>query len=140
MRTLVQTLSLLLLMLVINAALADIAVVSARDGGIETLSEDEAQLLYLGRLTALRDGTQVRLLDLPPGDVRDQFYRLLTGRNPVQIRAYWSRMVFTGRGRPPRQMESSTEMVETLRREPNSIGYLPAHTVPPDLRILMFLP
>jgi hypothetical protein len=39
-------------------------------------------------------------VDLPNGQVRDEFYLKLTGKNPAQIQAYWSRLVFTGRALP----------------------------------------
>ncbi len=90
----------ILLTLAAPAARAEIVLVTAIDSTISELSRDEAEQLYMGRRAALSARGALLLLDLPTGPVRDQFYRLLTGKNPSQIRAYWSRMVFTGRALP----------------------------------------
>lgn len=113
--------------------------VSARNSAISNISREEAEQLYLGRLNALRDGTPVRLLDLPAGPIRNAFYQQLTGKNPTQTRAYWSRIVFTGRARPPREVAGPEQLLAALKQDPNLIGYLHVYELSPDLRILLHL-
>ena len=120
-------------------AFAELAIVSAPDGIVTDLSRSQAERLYLGRTSTLPDNTPVKLIDLPPGPERDRFYLLLTGKNPVQTRAYWSRQVFTGRALPPRQASSVDEMREWVRSEPNAIGYLPTEAVDARVRILLLV-
>jgi hypothetical protein len=123
-----------------GGATAEIALVTRIDGAIASLSREEAEQLYLGRLSALRSGTPVRLLDLPPGPTRDAFYLWLTGKNGAQTRAYWSRMVFTGRARPPREVADGAALRAALRDDPHLIGYLPTTELVPELRVLLRLP
>jgi hypothetical protein len=123
-----------------GTAAAEIVVVTRAHGAIESLTREEAEQLYLGRLSALRDGTPVKLLDLPSGPIRNAFYTALIGKNAAQTRAYWSRMVFTGRARPPREVLDVGQMREQLRSDPVFIGYLPAAEVEADLRVLLRLP
>jgi hypothetical protein len=123
-----------------GTAAAEIVVVTRAHGAIESLTREEAEQLYLGRLSALRDGTPVKLLDLPSGPIRDAFYAALIGKNAAQTRAYWSRMVFTGRARPPREVLDVEQMREQLRSDPGFIGYLPSAEVDADLRVLVRLP
>ncbi|MDX9699080.1 MAG: hypothetical protein RBT55_05830 [Rhodocyclaceae bacterium] len=127
----------LFLLIWATPGLADLAIVTARDSAIETLDRDVAEQLYLGRLNALRDGTSVRLLDLPQGPERDRFYQRLIGKNPLQTRAYWSRMVFSGRVRPPRELRTPTAVREALQQDAHLIGYLPEAEITPELRILL---
>lgn len=35
--------------------------------------------------------------------LRDAFYTKVTSKSPAQIKAYWSKIVFTGKGQPPRK-------------------------------------
>lgn len=123
-----------------DEAMADIVLVTAADGPIVQISREEAEQLYLGRLSALRDGTPVRLLDLPAGETRDDFYLRLLGKNSIQTRAYWSRMVFTGRARPPREVADEAELRALMSRDPNLIGYLAEGARTSDLRVLLRLP
>ncbi|WP_374486666.1 hypothetical protein [Zoogloea sp.] len=116
-----------------------VLVASARSAGIE-LNHERAENLYLGNTTTLADGTPVKLIDLPNGMLRDDFYLKLTGKNPAQIRAYWSRQVFTGRALPPREAGSVAEARQWLTDIPNLIGYLERSDVPAGARILLRFP
>lgn len=130
-------LTLCLCMAIPATALSQTVLVSASDSAITHISREEAEQLYLGRLSALRDGTPVRLLDLAPGPSRNAFYQRLIGKNPTQTRAYWSRIVFTGRARPPREVAGPEELRNALNQDPNLIGYLPVGELAPDLRVLL---
>ena len=106
-----------------------VVLVSARAGGIPELDRETAAQLYLGRRTSLPDGRGARLLDLPAGPERDLFYQRLTGKNPSQIRAYWSRMVFTGRAHPPHEANDQEDALRRVLTDPSALAYLPAASV-----------
>ncbi|WP_332674378.1 hypothetical protein [Aromatoleum sp.] len=117
-----------------------IVVVAGEGSAIPALSKEQAEQLYLGRASTLLGGTPVSLADLPPGATRDRFYAGLTGKNPSQIRAHWSRMVFTGRALPPREVADAEQLRSLLAADPNLIGYLPAAAANDHLKILLRLP
>ena len=130
----------ILLTLAAPTARAEIVLVTAIDSTVSELSRDEAEQLYMGRRAALSARGALLLLDLPTGPVRDQFYRLLTGKNPSQIRAYWSRMVFTGRALPPTESADVNDARRILLENPNAIAYLPStYADDPSLRVLLRL-
>lgn len=117
-----------------------LAVISARAGGITALDRETAEQLFLGRRTTLADGRGVTLIDLPAGAERDRFYLQLTRKNPSQIRAYWSRLVFTGRAQPPREASSVDEARRLVLESQGSIAYLPRTAAnDPGLQILFIL-
>ena len=123
------------------AASSGLILVTAAGSPIANLSRDEAEQLYLGRRTTLDNGTPVTLLDLPAGELRDRFYLYLTGKNPNQIRAHWSRQVFTGRALPPREIRNSTDLGAQLDRASETIGYLAEGSLDTSkLRVLLRLP
>ena len=106
-----------------------VVLVSARAGGIPELDRETAAQLYLGRRTSMPDGRSARLLDLPAGPERDLFYERLTAKNPSQIRAYWSRMVFTGRAHPPHEANDQEDALRRVLTDPSALAYLPAASV-----------
>lgn len=117
-----------------------LAVVSAREGGMTELDRESAEQLYLGRRTTLPNGRAVTLVDLPAGPIRDRFYLQLTRKNPSQIRAYWSRLVFTGRAQPPREATDADEARRIVLSSPGAIAYLPLEAaLDPSLVILLTL-
>ncbi len=123
-----------------GAALAQVVVVAGARSPVESLSREQAEQLYLGRLRHLADGTAVTLVDLPPGPTRDLFYQALTGRNPAQTRAYWSRMVFTGRALPPKEARGIEEAISWIDANPSFVGYLPESEADERVRVLLRLP
>lgn len=82
-------------------AQADLVVVTGSNSSITSLTENEVRQLFSGQLKTVA-GQRVQPLDLPnSGQHREEFYRKLMGRTPEQMRAYWTRLIFTGQGKPP---------------------------------------
>ena len=122
------------------AAQAEIVIVTSQRSGAIELSREQAEKLYLGRATTLIDGTPVKLVDLPNGATRDDFYLKLTNKNPAQIVAYRSRLVFNGRATPPIEADNVGEARQWLTETPNLIGYLERTDITSGMRILLRLP
>ncbi len=135
-----RTLLLLAALLASSPNRAEILIVTSNRSGPIELTREQAEKLYLGRSTTLSDGSSASLVDLPNGSVRDEFYLKLTGKNPAQIQAYWSRLVFTGRALPPREARSMAEARQWLTDTPNLIGYLDRNEPTAGMRILLRLP
>ncbi len=122
------------------AARAEIVIVTSQRSGAIELSREQAEKLYLGRATTLSDGTPVKLVDLPNGATRDDFYLKLTNKNPAQIVAYRSRLVFNGRTTPPLEADNVGEARIWLAETPNLIGYLERTDITSGMRVLLRLP
>lgn len=129
-----------LALLCMNAASAEILVVAGARSALPELARDTIEQLYLGRVRNLADGTPVMLADLPAGTLRDGFYRRLTGKNPAQIRAHWSRMVFTGRALPPQEATDVEQLRQWLAANPQMIGYLAPADADARVKVLLRLP
>jgi hypothetical protein len=62
------------------------------------------QDIFLGKTARFPDGSQAVPVDQSEGTiVRDEFYNKLVGKSAAQMKAYWSKIIFTGRGQPPRR-------------------------------------
>ena len=140
-RALISLLAAAALIALARPAAAETVIVCAPHSPITALTRNEAEQLYLGRTRKLAGGIAVTPVDLPAGAARDHFYRQLTGKNPGQIRAYWSRLVFTGRALPPPEAASAAEALAWLDANPDFIAYMPAQEVATrNVRVLLRLP
>lgn len=120
---------------------ADFVVIVAVHSPVTTLSSNELADIYLGRLNRLPDGRIVLPVDRVESDaVQDAFYREILQRNAAQLRAHWSRQVFTGRGKPPRQLQSGAELVDFIARNPSAIGFVEPALVTPSVRVVRIDP
>lgn len=93
--------------------------------------------IFLGKTSRFPDGTQAVPIDQPEDSpLRDRFYSQFTGKSPAQVKAYWSKIIFTGRGQPPRQATSSAEAKKIIVENPNAIGYIESRLVDGTVRVL----
>lgn len=120
--------------------MAEVVVVVGKDSPISSLSESQLRQLYLegsGRI----GGISVKALDLPEDNrARKDFYQEAVGKTPAQMKSYWARMIFTGRGAPPRMVSGNRAMQVMLENNPELIGYLPGDQVSSGLKVLYRLP
>ena len=89
------------------------------------ISSEHIKKIFLGQLNELPDGTEAIPVNLKTGsDIRINFDKELLGKNPSQIKAYWSSQVFTGRGSPPKEVDSSQKCLNMIAENKNVICYI----------------
>jgi len=138
MKRIALTLLGLALNLSVNGAVADVvAVVSARNP-VASLSRHQIADIFLGKAQRFPDGRPAVPVDQREGAAeRDAFYLEVTGRSPAQIKAYWSKIIFTGRGQPPPEVSNSRQVKQFIAEHPNAIGYIDDKLVDDSVRVLL---
>ena len=125
-----------LLLMLSTAAQAEPVVVVSASSSLGALTQDEVPQIFNGQ-TRRVSGISVKPLDLPSrGGARNDFYQQVLGKSAEQMKSYWARMIFTGRGMPPREVSSEQEMVMLVGSNRNFVGYLDALLVTPDLKVV----
>ena len=118
-----------------------IVVVVNASSGVEALSRNEVINIFLGSFRQMPSGQTAVPVDLPKGNpTRAEFYRLLVGKNPAEINTYWSRIVFSGKTRPPVQAERVEDAVSMVHNSASAVTYLERSKVSGRLRIVFELP
>lgn len=93
--------------------------------------------MYLGRATRFPDGRPVVPLDQEYGaSARDRFYTEFVGRTPAEVKAHWSKLIFTGRGRPPQRLTGDEAVRRRVAEDASAIGYIDISAVDASVRIL----
>lgn len=112
-----------------------IAVVVRADSSLRAMSLDEVYALFV-----LDQRQQYAPIDLPESDpTRAAFYMRLAKKNLTMMRALRSRLVFTGTGRPPQQLEMAAALAR-VAADHNAVAYLPAAGIPAGIRAIASLP
>jgi ABC-type phosphate transport system substrate-binding protein len=116
-----------------------VVVVSARSP-IDSLRADQVAAIFLGQAPRFPNGAVATALDQPIGSFeRDQFYLRVTGKTPALLKAYWSKMVFTGRGQPPRELAGSAAVRKAVADDPGLIGYIEREALDPSVRQVLLV-
>ena len=119
-----------------NAA-PDVVVVVSTDSAMTSLSRTLLADIYLGRTHNMPDGTPIVPLDQSEAStLHGEFYEEFLDKSPAQIKAHWSKLIFTGRGRPPRSVANSEQMAAVVAENPGAIGYVDAGQIDSRLRVV----
>lgn len=119
------------------AASAGIAVVVHPSNGAE-LSKDDLSRLYTGRTNNFPDGSSAVPINLADASaLRAAFDEKALGRSSSQIKAYWSKLVFTGKGTPPKEVATPAEVLQLVANNPNIVGYVDAAEVTPAVKVVL---
>ncbi len=118
------------------AAHAEIVVVGHPSAPV--LTKSEAEQIFLGKTRLFPNKTAVKPFDLPETEqIYQHFYQKLANKTPLVLRAYWSRMIFTGSGEPPKTVEDADELKQMITEDPRVLGYLEREDVDESVKILL---
>jgi hypothetical protein len=128
----------LTLSLGISAVSADVVAVVSSKSAITTLSKNQLMDIFFGRTTSFPDGSHAVPIDQTEGSaLRDEFYSRIAGMSPAQVKAFWSKIIFTGRGQPPKTVATSLEAKKLLVENPNTISYIDQSLVDSSVRVVL---
>ena len=101
-----------------------VVIVSARSP-VTSLRADQVADIFLGQIANFPSGAEVVALDQRIGSPeRDEFYAKVTSKTPPLVKAYWTKMIFTGRGQPPKEVSGSAAIRKMVAENPSLIGYI----------------
>ncbi len=137
MNNLIKSVLLMSLLLGIQSAYAQVAVVVSAKSDVATMTADQVSSIFLGKSDKYPNGSTALPIDQPAASpIRVQFYDKVTGKSEAQVKSAWSRLVFSGKGTPPKEIASSAEVKKLVSSNPNTIGYIEKSAVDPSVKVV----
>lgn len=119
-----------------HKVLAEVAVV-VNKSNTSSFDDNTIKRMFLGKAKTYSNGKSVILVSVGYGDAAtDEFNSKVIGKSSSQVKAYWSRILFTGKGTPPQEMSSSAEVISTVANNPDAIGYVDASAVNDTVKVI----
>ncbi len=116
-------------------ALAELVVVVNPKSTAGAMNQEQIAQFFLGISTTLRP------LDQADGSpIRAEFYKKVAEKEPSQVKAIWSKLVFTGKGKPPKEYSSSADVKKAIDADPNAIGYIEKSAVDSSVKVIFTVP
>lgn len=124
------------LMMAATFASAEVVVIVNASSSVNSATAEDIQQLFLGKRSNI-GGVELTPIDQSEGnEARESFYAKVVNRTPTQLNAYWSRLIFTGKGKPPKQYFDDAEVVETVLEEEDAVGYIDSSAVTEGIKVI----
>lgn len=108
-----------------SAGAADLVVIVSAKSPVAALRADQVADIFLAQTGRFPGGEEASAIDQPLGSpLRDEFYSKVAAKSPALMKAYWTKMIFTGRGQPPREAPNNAAVRRMVAENPSLIGYI----------------
>ena len=116
------------------STLAEVVVIVHPSNG-SALSAKNVQRIFLGKEKKFANGSAASPINQAAGAAaRGEFDTSVLGRSSTQVSAYWSKLVFTGKGIPPKEVADDAAMVAAVAADASAIGYVDSSAVTGDVK------
>jgi len=90
-----------------------------------SMSHTDVARIFLGKSTQFPSGELAEPLDVDPSHPNYHvFAREVLNKSPSQLRAYWAKQIFTGRGLPPKSAKDEEELRTLVAENKRYLSYI----------------
>lgn len=114
-----------------------VQVITNPDVPVSSVSQNALRAMFAMKLLQWPDGRPVRVFVLPDDNpLHRAFCKEKLELYPYQLRQTWDRLVYSGTGQAPTEVDSETEMLSRVARTPGAIGYVRNSRLNDAVRVL----
>lgn len=140
MKTMIKTLALCLVTLFTSmaslTAWSEVAVI-VNPSVAGDISESDIKRIFLGKKKSFPGGGEVIPIDQKEGSsAKVSFVTTALGKNEQQMKAYWAQRLFTGKGTPPKVVDTDAEVKKLVSENPAVIGYIDASAADGSVKVV----
>lgn len=119
-----------------TSALAEIVIV-VHPSNTSNLDQRSISRIFLGKEKKFPNGAvAIPINQLASNAASSEFNSKVLKKSARQLKAYWSKLLFTGKGTPPKNMDTSAEVILLVSSNPNLIGYIQGSEVTDSIRVV----
>lgn len=120
------------------AAQAEVSVIGNKNITVDSVTLKQAKKLWLGKLKKLSGAGKISVVDQTVGNAaRTEFYRKVVKKKPNQLKAYWAKVIFTGKAFPPEKLIDDAAVLEWVANTPGALGYVDSAAVNGSVKLLL---
>src|SRR2546430_1200810 len=109
------------------AATDEYKIIVNRDNPVGAIELPFLRDAFLRKAADWDGGVVIRPIDLPSRfAVRVRFVQDVLKKTPSQLKNYWNQQIFSGKGVPPPEADTTAAVVAYVLANRGAVGYLPA--------------
>lgn len=115
----------------------DISVIVSPSTAVDSLASEDVMRIFLGKSKEFPNSLNATPIAQREGsDIRTSFVSKVLKKTAEQEKAYWSQLIFTGRGAPPDELGSDAEVKKQVSGNPGTVGYINSSAVDNSVKVL----
>jgi ABC-type phosphate transport system substrate-binding protein len=116
-------------------AMAETVVIVNKANPATRMFSEQASQFFLGKSTMFTPVDQAE-----GSHIRNDFYQKVAEKDAAQVKAIWSKLVFTGKATPPKEYKSNADVKKAVADDPKAIGYIDKSAVDDTVKVILTLP
>lgn len=114
-----------------------IVVVTNLNNEVQVLDKKGLIDLFMGKYSAFPNGKEATPIDVElESELKSQFYKSLVGLPLARVNAYWSRLKFSGRVKPPAVEQTIDDVKMRLEEDESALAYVYESTVTDSMKVV----
>ncbi len=131
-----RCISLIFLLVFSLSTSAEIAVI-VHLSNTDKMNSQAISQLFLGQVSSFPSGGVAIPIALARGNsYREYFNATVLKKTENQYKAFWSRLVFTGKAAPPNELDDSEQLRDLVAKNPALIGYIDEDSVDDSVKVI----
>lgn len=120
---------------------AALAIIVHPGNSLPGITADEAANIYLAKVGIFSNGARAIPVDQAANSPsRKKFYSSVIKKDDSTLKVYWSKLLFTGKANPPRELADDAAVKNWVAGNPEAIGYVDGKFVDGSVKVLLIIP
>jgi len=116
----------------------DYLVIAHSSSGADALASQALSDIFLKKTKTWPDGASVTPVDqVSRSPVRGKFSLAIHKKPLGAIKAYWNKLIFSGKGTPPQELGTDAEIIAFVMATPGAIGYVDPSTNTSGVKVIV---
>lgn len=108
----------------------NLVVIANPGSGVTALTQDDVSRIFLAKTKSFPNDKPALPINQNEGSaVRAAFEEKVLKKTPSQVNAYWTQLLFTGKGTPPKDAGADADVKKLVADNPNVVGYIDSGSV-----------
>lgn len=118
-----------------TSAIAEIVIIVNPSNTATKMLPSQAEPFFLGKSSTF---TPIDQNESSP--IKAEFYKKVTGKELSQVKALWSKLIFTGKAALPKEYNSDSDVKKAVASDPKAIAYIDKNAVDSSVKVIATLP
>lgn len=118
------------------SSLANVAVI-VNSGNTAAIDESDISRIFLGKVKSFSSGEKLTIINLEYNQpTREEFEKKVLNKSASQVKAYWSKLMFSGKGKPPKELANDKAVLAFVAANPGAIAYIAESSVDGSVKVI----